>query len=98
MAVISFSLRDEHPDDMKILEWYKGLSRSERSREIRSVILNYIGEYSRSKDLIKINKNDAHINNNRHTIDHSPLQKVNLARSNSENDIEGMLGGMGIEF
>lgn len=40
--IISFSVRDNHPEDMKIIKWYNGMEKSERSRSIRSLILYVI--------------------------------------------------------
>lgn len=40
--ILSFSVRDNHPIDRKIIEWYKSLAKSDRSRLIRDIILDYI--------------------------------------------------------
>lgn len=44
--ILSFSVRDNHPLDKKIIAWYKGLTKSEKSREFREIILNYLKDQS----------------------------------------------------
>lgn len=40
--IIPVSVRDTHPQDVKIIAWYNSLSKSDKSREIRRIILAYL--------------------------------------------------------
>jgi hypothetical protein len=41
-VILSFNARDAHPRDKAVIDWYKGLYKSERSRKIIEVLYAHI--------------------------------------------------------
>jgi hypothetical protein len=40
--ILSFNARDTHPRDKKVIEWYDGLYKSEKSRKIIDILYAHI--------------------------------------------------------
>jgi hypothetical protein len=40
--ILSFNARENHPQDKKVIDWYRGLYKSERSRKIVEVLYAHI--------------------------------------------------------
>lgn len=87
--IIPVSIREGHPEDSKIERWYKSLIKSERSREIRKVLLSYI-------------EGDSHIvitdrseGRNKKEIIEAPIQMVDIVGEIEEVDLDSKLDMFG---
>lgn len=86
--IIPVSLRDNHPEDMKIIAWYNGLMKSERSREIRKILYSHINPPMHTMKL--------EIGNNplaeKERIDIKP---VDIVREEKKVDLDSKLDNLG---
>jgi hypothetical protein len=93
--IVTISLREKHPEDVEIIEWYESIPKSERSREIRRVILKSIeklvGTYNRQPAY-----NDVTAKN-RTTIPNFTLEQMNVVGDNNDDaDFDSLLDNLGI--
>jgi hypothetical protein len=67
--IVPLSLRDNHPQDTKIVNWVNSIEKSERSREIRKALLWYL---ENKGEIQKIKKFEETVitQNTEHNIEH----------------------------
>lgn len=79
--VIPVSIRENHPNDQKIISWYRQLVKSEKSREIRKAILSYI---------------DSDTPSTKKVAQEFSLEKVSLSQEDSGANLDDRLDIIGI--
>lgn len=84
--IIPISIREGHPDDIKIERWYKGLIKSERSRKIREILLAYI---EGNQHIVRVDKKET-----RRLVDRQ-IKMVDLVGEGVEEDLDSRLNSLG---
>lgn len=92
--IITISLRDNHPDDLKIAKWYKGITKSERSREVRRVLSSSI--FGRTVTLHEHVEYNNITKPNKTNIPNTSLEPINIVKEESSLDLDRLLDSIGI--
>lgn len=93
MAIIPISVRETHSQDKKILEWYKSLANSEKSREIRKALLNYIEKNTEYYEKNSCDNNSGEVNTPK--VSEVKLEKVKLTKNIAkEEDLDNKLDNL----